>query len=75
MKQDTEEKQETAEIKTVATLVEDKDVPGQYRVEAEENDGGMQVAIFSGPGALDCAIFFAGNYYDGWNDPQGLAGY
>jgi hypothetical protein len=58
---------------TTATLIEDRDTPGQYRVEAEVEDGGMEVAIFSGPNALDRAVVFAGGaYYDGWNDPQGL---
>jgi hypothetical protein len=60
-----------------ATLIEDRDTPGQYRVEAENDDGGMEIAVFSGPNALDRAIIFAGGgeYYDGWCDPQGLAGY
>jgi hypothetical protein len=59
-----------------ATLIEDRDTPGQYRVEAEDEDGGMEVSVFSGPNALDRAITFArGEYYAGWNDPHGLAGY
>jgi ribosomal protein L37E len=65
----------STEEKTIATLVEDRDTAGQYRVEAEDDDGGMEVSIFAGPGALDRAIFFASEYHDGWNDPQGLAGY
>lgn len=59
---------------TIATLTENPETPGEYRVEAEDGDE-KQVATFAGLGAIDCAIFFAGNYYDGWNDPQGLAGY
>jgi hypothetical protein len=63
-------------MSAVATLIEDRNAPGVYRVEAEVDDGGMEVAIFSGPNALDRAIIFAGGeYYEGWNDPQALAGY
>lgn len=59
-----------------AELIEDRNTPGQYRVEAIDEDGSCQVAIFSGPDALGRAIVFAGGgYYDGWADPQGLAGY
>lgn len=61
---------------TTATLFEDRNTPDNFRVEAEVEDGGMEVAVFSGPNALDRAISFAGgNYYEGWNDPQALAGY
>ena len=50
--------------------------PRSYRVEAVDGDGGCEVAIFSGPNALDRAIVFAGGgYYDAWADPDGLAGY
>lgn len=57
-----------------AELIEDKNVPGRYRVESIDDDGGCEVAIFSGPNALDRAIIFAGggSYYDGWADPQDL---
>ncbi len=60
-----------------AELIEDRKVPGQFRVEAQDDDGGCEVAIFSGPNALDRAIAFAGasGYYDAWGDPDGLAGY
>ena len=57
-----------------ATLIEDKKNPGDFRVEAIDDDGGCEVAIFSGPNALDRAIAFAGapaGYYDSWNDPEG----
>jgi hypothetical protein len=64
------------EAKSLATLIQDKDEPQSYRVEAVIEDGGCEVSIFSGPNALDRAIAFAGgNYYDGWADPQGLAGH
>ena len=60
----------------IAELTQDKDSPTQYRVEAIDEDGGCEVAIFSGPSALERAIAFAGGgYYEGWADPQGLAGY
>lgn len=59
-----------------AVLTQDKDHNTSYRVEAFDSDGGCEVAIFSGPAALDRAIAFAGgSYYDGWSDPQGLARY
>jgi hypothetical protein len=50
-----------------AELVQDKNDPNVYRVEAVDDDGGCEVAIFSGPNALDRAIIFAGgSYYDAW---------
>ena len=59
-----------------AELIQDKDDSSAYRVEAINDDGGVQVAIFSGPDALGRAIIFAGSdYYESWADPQGLAGY
>lgn len=63
------------DTKTKAILAVDKDDKHAYRVEFVDGDGGCEVARFSGPGALDRAIMFAGNYYDAWEDPQGLAGY
>lgn len=55
-----------------AELIEDREVPGQFRVEAIDDGGGCQVAIFSGPEAVDRAIAFAGSsYYSGWADPEG----
>ncbi len=58
-----------------ATLFQDKENPADYRVEAIDDDGGCEVAIFSGPDALGRAIAFAGcGYYDEWADPEGLAG-
>lgn len=58
-----------------AELIQDKNDAGTYRVEAIIDDGAVEVALFSGPNALDRAIAFAGNYYDSWGDPQGLVGY
>ena len=62
----------------ICTLVSDRDVEGAFRVEYIDDEGGCEVAIFSGPNALDRAIHFAsaveGSYYDGWNDPEALGG-
>lgn len=60
-----------------AELIEDKDVRGQYRVEAINDDGGCEVAIFVGPNALDRAVAFAGasGYYDAWADRTAAIGY
>jgi hypothetical protein len=59
-----------------AELVQDKNDSGVYRVEAIIDDGACEVALFSGPNALERAIAFAGgNYYEAWGGPQGLAGY
>lgn len=58
----------------IAELMEDAAQPGSYRVEAIDDDGGCQLAVFSGPDALARAIFFAGGeYYESWSDPQNLA--
>lgn len=55
-----------------ATLIEDQKAPGVFRVEAVDEDGGCEVAIFSGPNALDRAVAFAGgDYYESWSDPDG----
>lgn len=59
-----------------AELVQDRHDPTVYRVEAIDEDGSCEVAVFSGPHALDRAIAFAGgSYYDSWSDPQSLAYY
>ena len=59
-----------------ATLIQDKNDSNAFRVEAIDDDGGCEVAIFSGPNALDRAIVFAGgSYYASWSDPDSLAGY
>jgi hypothetical protein len=60
-----------------AELIEDKEVSGQYRVEAQTEDGGCEVAVFSGPNALDRAVAFAGasGYYDAWADRTAAIGY
>lgn len=61
---------------TEAELVQDHNDANSYRVESIDEDGSCEVAVFSGPNALDRAIIFAGGgYYDRWKDPTGLAGY
>lgn len=57
-----------------ATLIEDREHHGVYRVEAIDEDGGCEVAVFSGPDALGRAVaFVGGGYYTEWADPEGLA--
>lgn len=60
-----------------AELIQDKDDAAIFRVEAIDDDGGCEVAIFSGPNALGRAVCFAGNgkYYDGWADRTAVIGY
>lgn len=36
-----------------AQLIQDETDPNSYRVEAIDDDGGCEVAIFAGPNALD----------------------
>lgn len=55
-----------------AELIQDKEDPKAYRVEYINDDGGCEVAVFSGPDALNRAATFAGTYYDDWSDPNGL---
>lgn len=54
-----------------ATLIEDKSEPGQFRVEAEIEDGAVEVSTFSGPNAADRAVYFASTAYETWTDPEG----
>jgi hypothetical protein len=44
---------------TEATLVSCKKHEGEFRVESILNDGECEVAIFSGPNAVERAIVFA----------------
>ena len=59
----------------LATLVADREDPTVFRVEAVDEDGGCEVALFSGPNALERAIAFAAGamYYADWVDPEGRA--
>lgn len=53
-------------------LIEDKNTPDQFRVEAIDDDGGIDVAIFSGPNSMDNAVNFAATTYKDFADPTGL---
>lgn len=56
-----------------AELVQDKDDATVFRVEAIDDDGGCEVAIFAGPNAKERATAFAGcGYYSLWVDGTGL---
>lgn len=61
-----------------AELIQDNDNPQHYRVESIVDDGGIEVALFMGPNALERAIHFASGgtpgWYDEWADPLALAG-
>ena len=55
----------------MATLFRDREHPQDYRVEEIDDDGGCEVAIFSGPDALKRARTFAEAYYgEGSSDPS-----
>ncbi len=49
-----------------ATLIEDKNMPSAFRVEAVDEYGGCEVAIFSGPRAKQRAEQFAEWCYGLW---------
>jgi hypothetical protein len=42
-----------------ANVFEDRIYPGNWRVEWEGDDGGVEVTIFSGPDARDRAFLYA----------------
>jgi len=46
-----------------AELFEDRETPGDWRVEREDDDGSIEVAIFSGPNARERAIRYADRQY------------
>jgi hypothetical protein len=48
-----------------AKVFEDRISPGDWRVEKIDDDGGIEVAIFGGPNALDRAIEYADWRYRG----------
>lgn len=41
-------------------VVESRDFPGHWHVEAIDNDGRVYVAVFSGPNAVERAYAYAG---------------
>jgi hypothetical protein len=46
-----------------AKVFEDRWSPGDWRVEWIDDDGGIEVAIFSGPNARERALLFANCQY------------
>lgn len=48
-----------------AELFRDRVAPGHWRVEREDEDGGIEVAIFSGPNARERAIRYVDRQYGG----------
>lgn len=42
-----------------AKVFEDRETPGDWRVEREDEDGSIEVAIFSGPNARERALRYA----------------
>ena len=45
-----------------AKVFEDRIYPGNWRVEWEDDDGGVEVTIFSGPDARDRAFQYAASF-------------
>jgi hypothetical protein len=45
-----------------AKVFEDRIYPGNWRVEGEDDDGGVEVTIFSGPDARDRAFQYAASF-------------
>jgi hypothetical protein len=48
-----------------AQVCRDKNHPNDWRVEKVVEDGGVEIAIFSGPKAQERAIYYADKQYDG----------
>ena len=46
-----------------AKVFEDREAPGDWRVERVDDDGGIEVAIFGGPNARERAIRYADREY------------
>ena len=46
-----------------AQVFEDRQLPGDWRVEWVDDDGGIEVAIFSGPNARERALTYADRQY------------
>jgi hypothetical protein len=53
-----------------AKVFEDRLVPGDWRVECEDDDGGVEVTIFSGPDARERAFQYADWRYRHLVEPQ-----
>lgn len=60
-------------LSTQAILdIDDRDHDA-YRVTVVGRTDGQKVALFRGPGALECAIDYASTCFDSWADPFDLA--
>jgi len=53
-----------------ANVFEDRLHPGDWRVEWEDDDGGLEVTIFSGPDARDRAFRYAASRYRHFVEPS-----
>ena len=51
-----------------ARVFEDRQFPGEWRVEWVDDDGGSELAIFSGPDARERAIIFADRCYGDYEE-------
>jgi len=51
-----------------AFLFEDRQTPGDWHVQWTADDGGLEMAIFSGPRARERAIMFAERCYGGYEE-------
>ena len=51
-----------------AFLFEDRQTPGDWHVQWTANDGGFEMAIFSGPRAHERAIMFAERCYGSYEE-------
>ena len=51
-----------------AYLFEDRQTPGDWHVQWTDDDGGCEMAIFSGPRARERAIVFAERCYDSYEE-------
>jgi hypothetical protein len=51
-----------------AGIFEDRQYPGVWRVEWFDDDGGSELAIFSGPNARERAIIFADRCYGDYEE-------
>ena len=51
-----------------AFLFEDRQTPGDWHVQWTDDDGGFEMAIFSGPRARERAIMFAGQCYGSYEE-------
>jgi hypothetical protein len=51
-----------------AKVFEDRQAPGDWRVEWVDDDGGCEIGIFSGPNARDRAIRYANMQYQAFEE-------